>query len=86
MGLLEPRRREVREVAAVRLPQAALDRLQESLGEEVRLVDITRSTPDAVLVVCPPCSPQTIGALSRQFPPELPPTSWPNRSSTSPPC
>ncbi len=32
------------------------------------MVDITHSTPDAVLVVCPPCSPQTIGALSRQFP------------------
>lgn len=55
-------------VTAVHLPVAATDRLQASLGDRFRVVDIKDSSPSADIVLCPPCSPQTIGALRSQFP------------------
>jgi hypothetical protein len=69
METSETRRGPSREVvAAVRLDDRALGRLQELLVDGLHLVDIADSSPDAELVVCPPCSPQTISALQRQFP------------------
>lgn len=69
MGLPERSRSHAAEVVvAARLPAQALARLEESLGSGLRVVDITDASPDAVLILCPPCSPQTIGALRRQFP------------------
>jgi hypothetical protein len=51
-----------------RLAADQLEAVQQALGPGFVVEDIRRASPDAAIVVIPPCSPGAIQAVRRTFP------------------